>query len=259
MPKRIAMNAHETAARDLASRRRDGRLGPPLPLDARPVDAEAAFALQCRVVELIGDPIGGWKCALPTAGRVIVAPLFAASIRTTSPCALRVRGNTAPIEPEIAFVLGSDFPPRAAPYAEDEVRAAIAETRLVLEFLGNRYAAPAEVTPFEMLADCANNQGLFKGPPVAEGPSQRLSDIALAVAGPHGVIATFDGRHPDGDPVRPLVWLVNFLGRHGATLQRGQIVTTGSYAGAIDVPLDVPLTITFGALGSIDVHLLAAS
>jgi 2-keto-4-pentenoate hydratase len=79
------------------------------------------------------------------------------------------------------------------------------------------------------------------------------------VTGPHGVIATFDGRHPDGDPVRPLVWLVNFLGRHGATLQRGQIVTTGSYAGAIDVPLDVPLTITFGALGSMDVHLLAAS
>jgi 2-keto-4-pentenoate hydratase len=215
--------------------------------------------LQRRVVELVGDPIGGWKCALPTAGRMIVAPLFAAAIRTTSPCALRVRGNTAPIEPEIAFVLGRDLPPRATPYAEDEVRAAIAETRLVLEFLGNRYAAPTEVTPFEMLADCANNQGLFKGPLVADELSQRLSDIALTVSGPHGVIATFDGRHPDGDPVRPLVWLVNFLGRHGATLQRGQIVTTGSYAGAIDVPLDLPLTIMFGALGSIDVHLLAAS
>ena len=94
---------------------------------------------------------------------------------------------------------------------------------------------------------------------VAEGLSQRLSDIALTVTGPHGVIATFDGRHPDGDPVRPLVWLVNFLGRHGATLQRGQIVTTGSYAGAIDVPLDLPLTITFGTLGGIGVHLLAAS
>jgi 2-keto-4-pentenoate hydratase len=253
------MNAHEMAARDLASRRRDGRLGPALPLDARPVDAEAAFALPRRVVQLVGDPNGGWKSALPTAGRMIVAPLFAAAIRTTSPCALRVRRTTAPIEPEIAFVLGRDLSPRAAPYVEYEVRAAIAETRLVLEFLGNRYTAPADVTPFEMLADCANNQGLFKGPLVADGLSQRLSDIPLTVTGPHGVIATIDGRHPDGDPVRPLVWLVNFLGRHGETLRAGQIVTTGSYAGAIDVPLDLPLTITFGALGSIDVHLLAAS
>ena len=253
------MNAHEKAAHDLAFRRREGRLGPALPLDARPVDAEAGFALQRRVVELLGDPIGGWKCALPTAERMIVAPLFAAAIRTTSPCALRVRGNTAPIEPEIAFVLGRDLPPRTTPYTEDEVRAAIGETRLALEFLGNRYATPADVTPFEMLADCANNQGLFKGPVVMDGLSQSLSRIPLTVAGPHGVIATFDGRHPDGDPIRPLVWLVNFLGRHGETLRAGQIVTTGSYAGAIEVPLDLPLTITFGALGSIDVHLLAAS
>ena len=247
------------AARDLASRRRDGRLGPALPPDARPVDAEAAFALQCRVVELLADPIGGWKCALPTAERMIVAPLFAAAIRTTSPCALRVRGNTAPIEPEIAFVMGRDLPPRAAPYTEGEVRAAIAETRLALEFLGNRYAAPAEVTPFEMLADCANNQGLFKGRAVANGLSRPLSDIALTIAGPYGIIATFDGHHPDGDPIRPLVWLANFLGRHAMPLRSGQIVTTGSYAGAIDVPLDQPLTVTFGALGSIDVHLLASA
>jgi 2-keto-4-pentenoate hydratase len=253
------MNAHEMAAHDLASRRRVGRLGPALASAARPVDAEAAFALQRRVVELLGDPIGGWKCALPTAERMIVAPLFAASIRTTSPCALRVRGDTAPIEPEIAFVLGGDLPPRATPYAEDEVRAAVAETRLALEFLGNRYATPTDVTPFELLADCANNQGLFKGPEVADGLSQRLSDITVTVAGPQGVIAKFDGHHPDGDPIRPLVWLVNFLGRHDETLRAGQIVTTGSYAGTIDVPLDLPLTITFGALGSIGVHLLAAS
>jgi hypothetical protein len=34
-------------------------------------------------------------------------------------------------------------------------------------------------------------------------------------------------------------------------------VTTGSYAGAFDVPLDVPLTIVFGELGTLDVELIA--
>jgi hypothetical protein len=32
-------------------------------------------------------------------------------------------------------------------------------------------------------------------------------------------------------------------------LQAGQTITTGSYAGAIDVPLRTPLRMTFGSLG----------
>ena len=38
----------------------------------------------------------------------------------------------------------------------------------------------------------------------------------------------------------------------------GQVVTTGSYAGAITVPLGQPLTVAFGDLGSIAVELIAA-
>jgi 2-keto-4-pentenoate hydratase len=38
----------------------------------------------------------------------------------------------------------------------------------------------------------------------------------------------------------------------------GQVVTTGSYAGAIEVPLGQPLTVAFGDLGSISVELIAA-
>ena len=38
-------------------------------------------------------------------------------------------------------------------------------------------------------------------------------------------------------------------------LRAGQIVTTGSYVGAVDVPLATPLTVTFGDLGRMQVTL----
>ena len=40
------------------------------------------------------------------------------------------------------------------------------------------------------------------------------------------------------------------------TSSAGQIVTTGSYVGAVDVPLATPLTLTFGELGKLDVTLI---
>ena len=41
----------------------------------------------------------------------------------------------------------------------------------------------------------------------------------------------------------------------GERLRAGQIVTTGSYAGALEVPLATPLTVVFGTLGTMHVTL----
>jgi 2-keto-4-pentenoate hydratase len=69
-------------------------------------------------------------------------------------------------------------------------------------------------------------------------------------------LSTHDGRHGDGHPLRPLVWLANFLAARGEGLRAGQVVTTGSYAGAIEVPLDELLTVTFGGLGAVTTKLV---
>jgi 2-keto-4-pentenoate hydratase len=248
----------DLAARDLADRRRAGRLGPGLAADARPADLAAGLALQRRVAALIGEPIGGWKCAMPVTGRTIVAPIFAPTIRRTSPTALRVRGGgVATIEPEVAFVLAHDLPPRERPYAEADVRAAISATHVVLELIGNRYTDPAAVTFPEMLADFVNNQGLYVGSKIDDGPNRALDRVAITIDTPTGRLMTLDGRHPDGHPLMPLSWLANFLPTQGDHLRAGQIVTTGSYAGAFDVPLDVPLVFVFGDLGTLAVELTA--
>ena len=216
--------------------------------------------IQRRVGELLGQKIGGWKCSVPSALRpILAAPIFAATIVRNSPCTVFASSATAKIEPEVAFVLGRDLPQRATPYSEAEVRDAITEPRLVLELLGSRYADPAPATWAEMMADSVQNQGLFVGPIIPGGLDAALDGFRVLVEGPTGILSTHDGRHGDGHPLRPLYWLANFLAARNEGLRAGQIVTTGSYAGAIDVPLGQPLTVGFGDLGTIAIELVRAA
>ena len=251
----------EAAARHLLAARRARQPGPRLPDACRPSDLEDALAIQRRVQELLDVATGGWKCSVPAAERVVsCAAIFAPTITRTSPCPALAHGGIVRIEPEVAFVLGRHLPPRAVPYSEAEVRAAIAETRLVLEFLDSRYADSAAATFPELLADQVSNQGLFVGPALRDALSLSLEAFAIVIGGPEGTLHRREGRHPDGHPLRPLVWLANFLAARAEVggLKAGQIVTTGSYAGALEVPVATPLSVQFGDLGQISVELVAA-
>jgi 2-keto-4-pentenoate hydratase len=250
----------EAAALHLLTARRHRREGPRLPVSCRPEGIEDALAIQRRLALLLDEPVGGWKCSLPTPERTIVAPIYAGTIFTKAPCSVSPQDKGARIEPEVAFVLAHDLPPRTEPYTEAEVRAAIGETRLVLELMGSRYVDPASLPFPEMLADSAANYGLYVGPVVPKGLDRVLDGFPIAITGPAGAIFSRDGHHPDGHPLRPLVWLANWFATGGAGWRRGltagQIVTTGSYVGAVDVPLATPLTVTFGDLGKLEVTLL---
>lgn len=253
------MNEHEVdaAARLLVAARVSGRPGPRLPESCCPLDLESALAIQRRSVALLGQSVGGWKCSLPPApDRINCAPILAPTIFRTSPCAIAATGASARIEPEVAFVMRGDLPRRDTPYSDAEVRAAIGETRLVLELLGTRYADPAAAGWLEMMADCVQNQGLYVGPIVAAGPDAPLAAFPVTFRGDGVVLSTHDGRHGDGHPLRPLVWLANFLAARDEGLYAGQVITTGSYAGAIEVPMDKELTVTFGDLGVVTTKLV---
>ncbi len=253
----IATPQQEAAAQFLVAARKSGRPGARLPEDVRPTDFESAFAIQRRVGNLLGQTIGGWKCAVPTrTGQINAARILAPAIVRTSPCAIVATGAMGKIEPEVAFVMGRDLLRRDTRYSEAEVRAAIAETRLVLELIGTRYADPAAASWHEMMADSMQNQGLFVGPLVPGGLDAALEAFPITVTVAGDDPATHDGRHGDGHPLRPLYWLANFLAARGEGLRAGHIVTTGSYAGAIEVPLGRPLTVTYGVLGVISLELV---
>jgi 2-keto-4-pentenoate hydratase len=254
------LDPREAAARYLAAARSSRHTCERMPEAMRPIDIESALAIQRRVGELLDLSVGGWKCSIPSAERKIAAaPIFASTICRASPCPVVPVDGQARIEPEIAFVIGSDLPPRVAPYSDSEVRAAIRETRAVLEILGARYTDPSSVTYPELLADSISNQGLFVGPVVRDALDLPLDAFPVRVRAGDDTILAREGKHPDGHPLRPLVWLANYLATHESGLSIGQIVTTGSYCGAIDVPLDADIDVSWGDFAQLRVRFVAAS
>jgi len=207
----------------------------------------------------MGERIGGWKAALPPPGKINLAPIYASTIFTTSPCPVVTGNGTMSIEPEVAFVLGGDLGPRSVPYTEAEVRSAISETRLVLELLRGRYADPESVTFPEKLADGLTNQGLFVGPIVPGGLDRSLESPPITVEERDRAPVTYDGRHPSGHPLAALLWLANFLASIGEGLAAGQIVTTGSYCGVLEVKVGAPFRVAFGGLGDLSVQFVSST
>jgi 2-keto-4-pentenoate hydratase len=243
------------AAQHLFDARKSGTPGERLPESCRPSDADSALAIQDRVLELLGDTVGGWKCAVPMPkAPVILSPIPKSGIARSSPC--RVPASVAQIEPEVAFVLSRDLPDRGTAYTEDELREAIGESHFVLELLRSSYANKAEASSLEILADAYNNLGLLMGPAIPNALDRPLETLHVTITGAGRTIVDRDGRHPSGHPLKAFAWLVQFLNSRGQGLKAGEVVTTGSYAGIVEVPVGVPVRVQLGDLGVIEAELI---
>lgn len=252
----------EAAARLLAERRRSGQPGPRLPEACRPIDLNAALAVQAAVTVELGEAIGGWKCGTPSPGKVVLAPIHLGTIERHSPCVAFARSvdgrPQVKVEPELAFVLGRDLPPREAPYTPADVDAAIARTHLALELIDNRFDDGAEISFEEKLADGLVNQGLLLGPEVDAERARHAEQFTLTLTAGQQPAQRLDGRHPNPAPREPLYWLAEFLRSRGEGLRAGQAIITGSYAGSFWLPVGVPVSLDYadaaGSLGTLVVQ-----
>ena len=245
------------AASILSARRRNAEQGDQLSESCRPLDIDAALAIQSSVTEQLGLPVRAWKCGTPSEGRIVMAPIYAVSLQDAGHCPAIVRAGHVRVEPELAFVLGKDLPARDAAYTAAEVDAAIAETRLALELIDSRYCDPASVSFAENLADGLLNQGLYIGMAVDGEKARMAAAMPIRVTLESGQETLIDGRHPNADPRAPLHWLAEFLRNKGAGLQAGQAVISGSYAGSFDLPVGQQATIRYGDLGELTVRFSA--
>jgi 2-keto-4-pentenoate hydratase len=257
------------AATQLAQRRLRGEVGPLLEDALRPLSLAAAFTLQQQVMIAMNEPVAGWKCLLPTAEKIVVAPIFASSFyqmddHQTRPgtCAMwpsmvPASAGLARVEPELAFVLKQALPPKAEPYSDAEIDSAIGATHLALELIQSRFSHDSGAGFFDQLADGLFNQGLFLGPEIQaqDGVIADKFDLLLRFA---------DGReqhiaavHPNQQPRAGLYWLVNFLSANHICLHAGQAVITGSYAGVLDLPFGELIQFQYGDLGQFSVQFVA--
>lgn len=245
------------AARFLIAARQTGVAGPRLPAECRPQSLGQAFAVQQRTAELLRetrqDTIAAWKSALPSPEKTVVAPIYASGTADATAGLVATRDAVVRIEPEIAFEIARDLPPRDTPYTEAEIDAAVGAARLALEVLGCRYAAPEHASLPELLADHMFNQGLVLGPRISSpDAAPGCMTITLTVDGVE--VEQHAGIHPNDRPKAGLYWLANFLREQGLGLTAGQHVITGSYAGFLDVPANQDIELAYGDLGVLKVR-----
>lgn len=228
-----------------------------------PASRAEAFAVQDRMVELIGDPTAGWKVGAavravqeleghdgPIIGRMLAARLYHAP--ASVPAATFAGGK---VECEFAFRLAADLPPRAAPYARGEVATALV-FHPAIELTGSRYA-PAEgrqPSTHEVIADNGAAGGFVFGPPLADWQGLPLASLPIDARLDGAPIEVYTGVQRY-DPVSAVVTLASELAARGIGLKAGEYVSTGSATVPVPVRPGQRLVAVFGGLPQLEVTL----
>lgn len=259
------MHTMTNTASDLLWRAwQDGRAIDALPPGVRPDSRHAGYAIQARLEDRSAQPPYGWKIAAtseagqrhigvsgPLAGR-----LLAERVHLPGQAFSMVGNRMAVAEPEFAFVMGADLPPRPTPRSVDEVLAAVADLHLAIEVPNSRFADFVRAGEAQLIADNACAHEFLDGP-VAAGDWRAL-DLSR-----HAVSAQVRGRQRAyardgvganvlGDPRRALTWLANELSAQGVTLRAGQVVTTGTCMVPLEIVAGDEVVADFGVLGRVE-------
>ena len=224
--------------------------------DAAPATEAETWAIQRAVLAGLGGSIGGYKCAAPPGMPTSAAIVAAAGIRHAPTSWAVPAGQQIGIETEIAVRFKRDLPARGKDYTLDEVLDAVDAAFPAIELVKSRYTDMRAVSPLENMADNVAHIGFVHG---ADVPNWRSFDLKnRKVKQVCGGITQVDkiGGNPSGDPLIPLLWLVNHLPQFGLHLQAGQIVTTGSTTGLIFVDSHQKVVSSFEGFGEVSVDLV---
>ena len=202
----------------------------------RPRDRIDGYAIQRHIERYSTQSLFGWKIAAtsaagqqhinvdgPMAGRILAETVIADG-GTAS-----MAGNEMRVaEPEFAFRMRTDLPPRATPYTVQQVLDAVDTLHPAIEIPDSRFADVVGAGAAQIIADNACAHLFVLGPPTsADWRSRDLVEERPVIA-LRGQQFTGHGKNVLGDPRVALTWLANELSQFGATLRAGEVVTTGT-------------------------------
>lgn len=208
-------------ARRLAEAR---RAGDRITLEDPPRDLDEGFAVQDKVVAMLGEPVIGWKVIELPSGQVVFAPLLAGGLVPAGGTWTINGGQPAGIELEIAFRMARDVPAGAS---TAQMLDCVGSAHVVFELCQSRNANPDTLPRHVGLADCILNSGIVVG---QEFTGWRNRDLK----GVPGRLLVDGQIHAEGrsnDPIRALEVLAPALQAHGKALKAGHVVITGSLIG----------------------------
>lgn len=231
-----------------------------LPPEIRPRTRAEGYAIQAHLVE--DADLFGWKIAATSiAGQnhINVAGPIAGRISSDMVVpngeALSLKGNTMRLaEPEFAFRVARDLPPRTAPYTIEEALAAVGTLHPAIELPDSRYEEVTQAGEAQIIADDACAHRFVLGPATsADWRSMDLVGMRPVARVSERYAREGHGATVLGDPREALAWLVNEVSSLGLTLRAGLVVTTGTCCVPLDVRPGERLSVDYGPLGVVSI------
>jgi 2-keto-4-pentenoate hydratase len=233
-------------------------------LDAslRPRDRAEGYAIQAAIENHSSGKLFGWKIAAtseagqkhinvegPMAGRILAETVIPDG-GTAS-----MAGNEMRVgEPEFAFRMARDLPPRSAPYTVQEVLDAVDTLHPAIEIPDSRFADFVSAGAAQIIADNACAHLFVLGAPT--NADWRALDLVeeKPVITLRGKQYVGHGKNVLGDPRVALAWLANELRELGVTLKAGEVVTTGTCHPPLPIQSGDVFEVDFGVLGKVSVE-----
>jgi 2-keto-4-pentenoate hydratase len=232
-------------------------------LDAplRPRDRADGYAIQGEIEKYSAGSLFGWKIAAtseagqkhinvdgPMAGRILPETIIPDG-GTAS-----MAGNEMRVaEPEFAFRMRADLPPRSSPYSVQEVLDAVDTLHPAIEIPDSRFADFVSAGAAQIIADNACAHLFVLGAPTSA--NWRALDLVeeKPVITLRGKQFIGHGKNVLGDPRVALTWLANELRQLGVTLKAGEVVTTGTCHPPLPIEAGDAFEADFGSIGKVSV------
>ena len=227
----------------------------------RPRDRAEGYAIQAAIETTTAGKLFGWKIAAtseagqkhinvdgPMAGRILRETLIADG-GTAS-----MAGNEMRVaEPEFAFRMGVDLPPRSQPYSVSEVLDAVDTLHPAIEIPDSRFTDFVRAGAAQIIADNACAHLFVLGAPATS--NWRALDLVeeRPVIALRGQRYVGHGKNVLGGPLIALAWLANELRQLGVTLKAGEVVTTGTCHPPLPIQSGDLVEADFGTLGKVSV------
>jgi 2-keto-4-pentenoate hydratase len=228
----------------------------------RPRDRAEGYAIQAAIEKYSAGSLFGWKIAAtseagqrhinvdgPMAGRILPETVIPDG-GTAS-----MAGNEMRVaEPEFAFRMATDLPPRPSPYAVQQVLDAVDTLHPAIEIPDSRFADFVTAGAAQIIADNACAHLFVLGSPATS--NWRSLDLVeqKPVITLRGNQFIGHGKNVLGDPLLALTWLANELRQLGVTLRAGQVVTTGTCHPPLPIQSGDVFEADFGSIGRVSVR-----
>jgi 2-keto-4-pentenoate hydratase len=225
-----------------------------LPPGLQPKTLQEVYFIQDVMLQALGK-VGGWKVGVSAPDATpLYAPMPTVGIATSGERIAKQFRRMRGVEAEIAFLLGKDLPPRAAPYSREELVNAIASCHPAIELLESALLDPETADRLTAIADLQSNGGFIAGPPVSGWADFNFASES-AQMNVDGFVRVENGKNAaGGDLLRLVLWLANEAQSRTGGLLAGQWITTGSWTGKILTDSGSVALARFPQLGEVTVR-----